>query len=277
VIDTRPVDNRPEVHKPGVGDVAALQFSPDGRLLLVYPSVKGRLRAWDVATRRTAEPWAIRPDLNLSGVAFRPDGRVLALGDAIATVEGVFGDERDAPVPLVLWDVTANRPIWTHSPVSPCGMALISENGRRVAVLDGAVLDRKNPPKAVTLFDAATGRPTAAFHSPVGLQGLELTADGRLLACIGMAERAEGGKPIRGGSLFLVDAATGWALAGFVGDDECDIRPVAFSRDGQWLAACGDGVVKVWEVNKISGVGADQRLERSGQQSPTPPSETGNP
>lgn len=246
---------------PGAGERAGeggapalfgLRFSPGGRSLVVFPSEKGRVRAWDVATGRREGAWITANDLEVSSLAFDPAGHALGLGFVIDSPEGggLVGNE---PARLVLWDFAAGRAAWSRSPVSPITSAHLSADGRRVALIDQSRDDPKRPPSEVLLLDPASGKTVATFRAPGPLNSTALGPDGRLLASI-VQLTPVAGKPGGPSELQLADATTGRPLARIIAHEVGDNSELAFSSDSRSIGASfGDGGIKVWDVAKILG------------------------
>jgi WD40 repeat protein len=247
-INARPPGAREHEGVSGSPVIYGLQFSPDGRTLVVFPSIEGRLRAWEVATRREAEPWSLPHDFGVSdflphdfGVSdlwLGPGGGPLALGFVVDSKEGLVGDE---PARLILWDVVGKRALWARSPTSPFATATFSGDGRTVALLDPPRSKPNWTARHVLLLDRMTGRIDATYVSPDDITCAVWSPTGGLLAC-GSAPEA----------IRIVDGRTGRALAGLRLHNEGGVEELAFSRDGQLLAAVGsDGRVMVWVVDDI--------------------------
>lgn len=93
--------------------VAALAFSPDGRVLASNGLERGRAILWDVVSRSRLHELAY-PGLRIfvKTVAFSADGKMLAIaGDA----RGGLGQEQ----PIILWDTETHQPLglplWGHT------------------------------------------------------------------------------------------------------------------------------------------------------------------
>jgi WD40 repeat protein len=195
----------------------------------------------------------------LCGVAFSPDGKVLAAGGAgkliqmwsletgkeVARLEGHQGFIRTvafAPdgkllasagddAGAILWDVAAGkelRRIGKHS------------NGLRMAAFspDGKTLVTSGFDEHIGLWDVATGKQLHFFRAhPRVPYGVAFAPDGKTLASGGDHE----------GTIRLWDVASGKQLRSWDGHVRC-VYSVAFSPDGRLLATGGTSTVRLWEV-----------------------------
>jgi WD40 repeat protein len=205
-----------------VRDVA---FSPDGRSLAITSDLHTKI--WDLATRQAR--------LSLPGhvVAFRPDGKLLALGCGDSLVRlGAVGSEPPRGKTLSLF---------------PKGMTIIkvafTPEGRYLATADQdrtvyvlRLAERSEvyevPPPMVELQPKTT---LPAHEGAVTLTAF--SGDGKSLSSAG-----------KDGVLKLWSAADGkerWHLTAHDGG----VRVLAMTGDGKTLATAGfDGVIRLWDA-----------------------------
>jgi WD40 repeat protein/class 3 adenylate cyclase/energy-coupling factor transporter ATP-binding protein EcfA2 len=203
--------------------IAALAFSPDGRLVAA-DNGDGRLNIWNVAQRRRqAGPLDVDPVPEpLQAVAFSPDGRTLAAGSGDGT--------------LVLFDpATAQRlraPLPGH----------VAEVEGLAYSPDGALLVSSSPDGTVIVRDGRTHEPVGEPLAPgVGpIARIAFSRDGAMLAAAS-----------RTGLIALWDVQTrqliGRPLAGHV--------PSAWGvalPDRDTLITAGDDGLVIWDLRPSS-------------------------
>ena len=217
---------------PG-GGVTGVAFSPHGNLLATADA-DGTVGLWDPATgQATGVP--LRADTgpvsdvrgkvfgpDVRGVAFSPDGNLLATADADGTVG--------------LWDPATGQAVASHpADTSPGGSVTgvaFSPHGNLLAAAD-ADAQLWHPAAGVSFpADIATGS---------SVNGVAFSPDGNLLATAD-ADRTVG----------LWDPATGQAAAASLPADTGPgggVEGVAFSPNGKLLASAdADGTVRLWNL-----------------------------
>jgi WD40 repeat protein len=258
--------------------VLAVVFSPDGRRLATGDEW-GVTLLWDtqdLQRRPIVMDDDTYPDTGSQQLAFSPDGRWLAGGGGSSMELGV-------------WDLT--DPLApAHAVIAPglyiAHAGFLADNQRIVAITDEGrvgVWDRKAAPAKPALLPRDLGDGS-------GVQAIALSKDGRWIAGAGeegivwlwdlrhpdaaparlpgtlpprptaLAFDPAGARLVAGaqddtgrGATRVWDLANPSAEPAEVRDATSEITDLAFSPDGQWLAASGrDGAVRLWPAADLS-------------------------
>lgn len=213
----------------------ACRFSPDGKFLIVSNQSREEEGGGASIDIRDAVTTEVLRTIPLEWGSAQPlvvtrDGRLLAAGGA--------GEDGDVDVATKTWDLRTGREL-ASVPFLPLG---VSPDGRWIA-------SRVNAPDAtkIVLLDAQSGKVLRTITSPDPAVGhLEFTPDSsRLLAALGVG-------PVSGmGSTMPVwDLATGKELAALPGEKTANLRALAFSPDGKFLAAGSyqGNAIRIWDL-----------------------------
>ena len=226
---TQQASGAPLPADPG-GGVVSMTFSPDGKLLATA-DIDGYLRLWDPATHRAVgarvrastspEGTGRGGGPSLNGVAFSPDGKLLAAVDTAGYVR--------------LWDPATRQAVGPPFPAASSGLYGVAFSP------DGKLLATADIDGTVRLWNPATrqavGAPLPAVTNG-SVYGVAFSPDGKLLATADTA-----------GYVRLWDPATQHAVgAPVLASATGGLNGVAFSPDGKLLAtAGGDGNVRLWD------------------------------
>jgi hypothetical protein len=212
-----------EPKEPGVlpghpGGVAAIVYSPDGRLLAVG-SQDGTVKVWDAATSAERSTRKAHTGAILA-LAFSPNGQMLAAGGA---------DKR-----LVLWELAAaaGLPLWQGQSSAIYAVQFAA---------DGKSLLSGGWDRSVSRWDASTGeaRPVLKRQQATGTD---------LIGAIAFSP--DGGKVAwasKDGTVTIWDLQGDrerWRLIGHTGA----VVALAFHSDGRLATGSRDLTVKLWDT-----------------------------
>lgn len=218
--------------KPGDPNVRVLAWHPKGSGLIAAGDFMGRVTLWDLARRERV--WSVPahggkpstvvsgPDRKPGGVAFSPDGELLA---------SVGGDHR-----IFVWRVTDG------AKVMELRQGRNYQESRLVFSPDGRRLITTGNDGVVAVWDLAGRKVVRELDTgSAALNALALSADGRRLAAAG-----------DGLTVTVWDPVTGErkrTLAGHTGP----VRGLAFSADSHELVSAGDDKsVIIWDVERAT-------------------------
>ena len=239
------------------GHVLALAVSSDG----AYLASSGRdetIRLWDVRTRKEVHSFDCSV-AKINGIAFSPDGKLLASGEAIwnletkkkiqalnegmdarvdfspdgSLIEVALRDNQDISQPTKLWDVASGKVIRTFDNQNGNGTHSIAFSA------DGKLLAVANPFGTVALWDVKSGKIASTLDCGVkkaAMHDVLFSPKGDVLASAGTDCYVR-----------LWEVASGKEIKKL--SHRGGVNALAFSQDGTMLASAGEGrAVRLWNV-----------------------------
>jgi WD40 repeat protein len=229
----------------GLVDISAAGFSPDRKLLAtsvgnLRPNQArrgGQVQLWNTATGRIRHTFQAHEQF-VNALVFTPDGKTL-----LSSGSGINRNARpkaDGTSDFLIaetkfWNVATRR----QKPIRATGGNLyaFSADGK---VLATESYDQGKQGIAIKFFDLAKKkvRSTPATHK-IGVYGLAMTRDGKVLASAGMDRTVK-----------LWDVATATELTTLRGHKRF-VYDVAFTADGKTLASISeDGTIRLWGLKE---------------------------
>ncbi len=226
---------------------ATLALSPDGTLLAAGSTEQ--IRLWDIATRQFRDPPLTSQAGRLAGLAFSPDGTLLAAGGCTG---GAQPDRCDQGWVRV-WNVATQQPLGgplpgTEGPVtslafSPAGQKLVAGACREPQ----GQLCRSGQ---VLVWDVTT--PAVPAPVPIGTdfaaRSLAFSPDHKLLALGTCEALSVSGTTCVAGGVRLWDAGAFRPVDNSFLSQKSEVSSVAFSPNGQTLAAAGADGITLWDA-----------------------------
>ena len=219
-----------------------IAFSPDGILLAFSDNSinsPGTVKIYDIASHeRLFQLDDIEdPDMQTFGIAFSPDGTMLAAG--CGTLNWGFG-----PGSVKFWEVSTGTLIheYSHDGLGTIYNLAFNPDGSQLAAvsMDGNVYS----------WDLKTHQLTQAYKAIGGIvYGLTFNPDGKILAVASSPSMMDETYTLR-----LIDLSSGETTLYFQVPEAFSNNPneggsIAFNGDGSVLAStCQDGTVRLWDT-----------------------------
>jgi WD40 repeat protein len=258
-------------HRPAQGfgePVRQVVFSKDGRLMASAGGRDKRAKIWDADTHKELATFACGS--HVSGVAFTPDGKTLAVACFDRTIKRFDVDTRQERKP---WEAIHKEGV-TAVAISPDGKTLASGSEDDEIILwdpqtglvrtiltghtgtvesfaftnDSKLMASASQDRTTRIWDMEAGKLKTILQGHTDIvYGVAFTPDGKTFATASIDKTVK-----------LWDVATGKELKAFAFRD--GVNSVAISPNGKLLAAsCLDNTVKIFDLPAAgaSGIGSE--------------------
>ncbi len=243
------------IHTIGAGEPFRVAISPDGTVLAYLSQTRTgnpttatyRVGCWEIGPEGTKPKAAGGPSMSFKSfpipmaLAFRPDGKILALGTSRGDTRSPKESEQGG---LTLWDVESGKRkarLISYPPFGPPpalgvayswhvgGIAWLGEGKTIAATGIGSARPADRVSDSVTLFDSTRGTQRATLHATEG--GLSFLAANREGTLLAGTEHMAADR-----TCHLWDVARGRARWQFKGEKGADWVGLDFSHNGKSLA-----------------------------------------
>jgi WD40 repeat protein len=263
-----------------------LCFSPDSKLLAASADHEPIIRLWDTASGKLHKRLDLRADISIGGLAFHPDGKMLAVSDTGNRVgKGHSGGVLllDSKSGTILREMlTPGDSPWRVA-FSCDGRWLAAASGRRIHVWDvrrgeevaadteshsdtigqvaasaKGLIATASDDHTVRVWDAATGKQQRKLQHGHWVRAIAVSPDGRLLVSSSLDD-----------SVRLWDLGAGQEIYRLPGHGNLGgKRLVGFTSDGKRFLSWGDDFyLRVWDVATGKAV-QEHRIRPSGVEVP---------
>jgi WD40 repeat protein len=212
-------------------------FSPNGRMLAAA-GFDSEIYMWDVTKKRLIATLKTLPSKytnsessQITGVAFSPDGRTLAV-----SFQGDFYSSQPCGE---LWDIAAGRIATEFPSHSSSDGAAFSRDGRTVVIEESGTY---------LLWDVALKKARLTLNDPsTNAKEWAVAGDAAAYSPDGKALATADGSP--NNSVFLWDVSTGRMTGRLTDPNSQGVGGLAYIQDGKTLAASdGDGNIYLWDA-----------------------------
>ncbi len=228
------VKQRDRIHSvvlgPNLGEVSAITFSPDGKMLASGGPWDEAIELWDVATAKEIRTLPIH-GYTVKSLAFSPDGKMLASGliPDVYTVNASTFQSGSSWETVKLWDVTSGVQLRVFSGRdSGAGSIAFSPDGKTIA---------RGSNEGIRVWNIESGT--------------ELRVLGRNSAAISLVAFSPDRRILASGSgdiIRLSDIASGAEFRVLTTRGET-VNSIAFSPDGKMLATASHvGKTRLWSI-----------------------------
>ena len=229
-----------------IGQVNALTFSSDSRILAIGGYLRPSIQLWNLETETELRPISTPIPYHLNSDIPIQSANALAFAVKNTTLVCVnhFGD-------VAYWDLMSREKIVEHGTDadSDGNVLALSPDGSIYARGSGVGLHFGGPDGQISLWNTHSGRREAKMrgHRPlwpgskeqVGIRALAFSPDGKTFASGSEDMTVRIWNTKRGSKHGTLKGHTGWVTA------------LAFSKDGKTIASGDtDGTVRVWNVHK---------------------------